>query len=251
MGTLNGKVALVTGASRGIGRAVAERLASEGAAVVVNCSRDVDEAERVAAGIRAAGGEAEVVQADLARVADIRRLMDTAAQRFGRLDIVVANAGACTFKPFIEITEDEFDHLFAVNARGAFFCIQEALRHLGEGGRIVCISTIGTVLNGAGGAAYFGSKAAIEQFCRTAAREVAGRGITVNVVSPGFVDTSMLRDMLAVSPAGTGDDILGMTPLGRFGAPADIAGAVAWLAGPDAGWVTRQNVAVDGGIVAR
>ncbi len=248
---LHGKVALVTGASRGIGRAIALRLAADGARVVVNYAKDAESAAATVAAIASADGEALAVQADIASCTDIRRLFHTAMAHFGQLDILVANAGHAVLKPLLEITEEDFDATYAVNARGTFFCMQEALRHLGEGGRIVCISTIGTLLNLPGGACYFGSKAAVEQFCRVAAREVAARGITINTVSPGFIDTDMLRAVLAEGEPDAVATLLAMTPLARLGEGRDIAGAVSFLVGPDGAWMTRQNLAVDGGIVSR
>lgn len=248
---LQGKVALITGASRGIGRAIARRLAADGAQVVVNYLSDAAAAAASVADVVAAGGQALAVQADIAKREDILRLFSTTVQHYGRLDIVVANAGHAVFKPLLEITEQDFDTTYAVNARGTFFCLQEALRHLGDGGRIVCISTIGTVLNLPGGACYFGAKAAVEQFCRVAAREVAARGITINAVSPGFIDTDMLRDTLDTADSAAAENLIAMTPLARLGAGCDIAGVVSFLVGPDGGWMTRQNLAVDGGIVGR
>jgi 3-oxoacyl-[acyl-carrier protein] reductase len=251
MPSLDNKVALVTGASRGIGRAIAHRLASDGARVVVNYARDAAAAAASVEDIVAAGGQAIAVQADIARRDDIRRLFAAAVRQFGRLDIFVANAGHAVFKPLADITEDDFDRTYAVNARGTFFCLQEALQHLGEGGRIVCISTIGTLLNLPGGACYFGAKAAVEQFCRVAAREVAARGITINAVSPGFIDTDMLREVLSGEADDGAQALIAMTPLARLGAGRDIAGAVSFLVGPDGAWMTRQNLAVDGGIISR
>ncbi len=248
---LHGKVALITGASRGIGRACALRLAADGASVIVNYARDADAAAATVNTIIAAGGQALAVQADIALRDDISRLFQAGVEHFGRLDILVANAGHAVFKPLTEITEQDFDATYAVNARGTFFCLQEALRYMGEGGRIVCISTIGTLLNLPGGACYFGSKAAVEQFCRVAAREVAARGITINTVSPGFIETDMLRAVLADGDADAAAALIAMTPLARLGAGSDIAGAVSFLVGPDGAWMTRQNLAVDGGIVSR
>jgi 3-oxoacyl-[acyl-carrier protein] reductase len=248
---LHGKVALVTGASRGIGRAIALRLAADGARVVVNYIKDDEAAAATVCAIAAAGGQALAVQADIASCADIRRLFQSAVDYFGELHILIANAGHAVFKPLCEISEAEFDATYAVNARGTFFCMQEALRHLGAGGRIVCISTIGTVLNLEGGACYFGSKAAVEQFCRVAAREVAARGITINTVSPGLIETDMLRAVLADGATDAKAGLVGMTPLARLGAGQDIAGVVSFLVGPDSAWMTRQNLAVDGGIVSR
>ena len=248
MNRLDGKVAVVTGASRGIGRETALQLAREGATVVVNYAMSADEATKVVNLIEAAGGRAVAIQADIGKVADIQRFFCEANERLGRLDIVVANAGVSSFKPLADITEAEFDRMFAVNAKGTFFCLQEALRYLVDGGRIICVSTIGTVLNVPGGTCYFGSKAAIEQFCRTLAKEIAPRGITVNVVSPGFTETQML---LATMDADTHAALVAMTPLNRLGAPQEIAEVISFLASDAARWVNRQNIAVDGGIISR
>ena len=251
MTNLHGKVAVVTGASRGIGRAIALRLAQDGARVVVNYAHNHGAARDTVDAITEAGGQALAVQADIASRAAIRHLFDTALSHYGRLDILVANAGYAVFKPLADISEEDFDATYGVNARGTFFCMQEALRHLGDGGRIVCISTIGTLLNMPGGACYFGAKAAVEQFCRVAAREVAARGITINAVSPGFTDTDMLRATLAEGEPDAAAQLINMTPLARLGEGRDIAAVVAFLVGPDAAWMTRQNLAVDGGIVSR
>jgi 3-oxoacyl-[acyl-carrier protein] reductase len=251
MTDLQGKVAVVTGASRGIGRAIALRLAADGAAVVVNYAQNHAAAQATVQDISASGGQALAVQADIASHAAIRQLFDTTLGHYGRLDILVANAGYAVFKPLADISEDDFDMTYAVNARGTFFCMQEALRHMADSGRIVCISTIGTLLNMSGGACYFGAKAAVEQFCRVAAREVAARGITINTVSPGFTDTEMLRATLPTGEPDAATQLIDMTPLGRLGEGRDIAAVVAFLVGPDAAWMTRQNLAVDGGIVSR
>lgn len=246
---LIGKVAVVTGASRGIGRAAAERLAREGVSVVVNYAASAGEANAVVAAIEAhGGGKAIAIQADVANLEDIRRLFRETVARLGRLDILIANAGYSCFKPMEEITEEDFDRTYALNAKGTYFCLQEALRHMADGGRIVCVSTIGTVLNLPGGTCYFGSKAAVEQFSRTLAKEVASRGITVNVVSPGFTETAML---LANMGSDARRELIEMTPLRRLGQPEDIAEVIAFLVGEPARWVTRQNVAADGGIISR
>ena len=246
--TLKGKVAVVTGASRGIGRATAECLARDGAAVVVNYATSTDEANAVVEGIAAQGGRAVAVQADIAKLDDIRRLFRETMSRLERLDIFVANAGYSCFKPMADITEEDFDRTYALNTKGTFFCLQEALRHMADGGRIVCVSTIGTVLNMPGGTCYFGSKAAVEQFCRTLAKEVAPRGITVNTVSPGFIETQML---LANMDEGARRDVIDMTPLQRLGQPEEIAEVIAFLVSERGRWVTRQNIATDGGIISR
>ncbi|MBX9609444.1 MAG: SDR family oxidoreductase [Gammaproteobacteria bacterium] len=249
MPTLENKVALVTGGARGIGRAIAERLAADGAKVVLGYRQDAAAAAATVAAIEAHGGQALAVRADVALREDRERLFQATLAAFARLDIFVANAGHAVFGPLAEFSEADFDRSFAVNARGTFFCLQAALRTMAPGGRIVCVSTIGTLANMAGGACYFGTKAAVEQFCRVAAREAAPRGITVNLVSPGFTDTDMLREV--VDDPAAREALAAETPLARLGTPGDIAGVVAFLVGPDAGWMTRQNLAVDGGRVAR
>ena len=248
MNTLKGKVAVITGASRGIGRATAERLAQDGATVVINYATSAEEANTVVKGIETQGGKALAVQADVAKLEDIRRLFRETIRHLNRLDILVANAGYSCFKPLEEITEEDFDRTYTLNAKGTYFCLQEALRHMADGGRIVCVSTIGTVLNVPGGTCYFGSKAAVEQFCRTLAKEVAPRGITVNVVSPGFTETQMLFANMTPDAC---RDLIGMTPLHRLGQPEEIAEVMAFLVSEQGRWVTRQNIAADGGIISR
>ncbi|MEQ8662849.1 MAG: SDR family oxidoreductase [Gammaproteobacteria bacterium] len=243
-------MALVTGASRGIGRAIAARLARSGAAVVVNYAHDECAAADLVTDIAGAGGNAIAVRADVANDVDVADLFDAAQARYGQLDIVVVNAGYAYFAPLAETPPEEFDRMFAVNARGAFLCLRQAARQVGDGGRIVCVSTIGTILNGPGGACYFASKAAIEQFCRVLAHELGPREITVNVVSPGFTDTDMLAATGGKEPA-TAAWIQGLTPLRRLGRPEEIADVVHFLVGAEGAWINRQNLAVDGGIVSR
>ncbi len=242
------KIALVTGASRGIGRSVAIKLAHAGMTVAVNYAESAEEAQAVVQEIRDNGGSARAFQADIADLSQIRRMCEEIHAAFGNLDVLIANAGYCIFKPLIDLSEEEFDRMFAVNAKGTFFVLQQALRRFNDDGCIVCVSTIGTCLNLPGGAGYFGSKAAVEQFCRTLAREVAPRNITVNVVSPGFTDTQMLRGSLSAEDAA---NLIAMTPLQRLGVPNDVADAIAFLASGRARWITRQNIAVDGGIISR
>lgn len=247
---LTGKVAIVTGASRGIGRATAFELAGAGATVVVNYACNRAAADATAAAISAAGGNAELCQADITDAAECTRLFDSTIGRHGRVDILIANAGYAAFAPLAEMTIDEFDRVFAVNTRGSFLCLQQAARHLADNGRIVCLSTIGTILNPADGSAYFGSKAAVEQFCRVLAHEVAPRGITVNAVSPGFTDTDMLGATGGREPAAA-RRIRDLTPLARLGQPRDVARVIGFLVGPQGGWINRQNLAADGGIISR
>ncbi|MGJ5814684.1 SDR family oxidoreductase [Paludibaculum fermentans] len=235
--SLLGKTAIVTGASRGIGRAIASSLASAGARVVINYTRSAADAESLAA---ETGGLA--VQADVSVVADIRRLFDTAESTLGPVDFLINNAGVANFQPVAPSTEEQFDQVFSVNARGTYFCCREAALRLRNGGRIVSISTGATVSSPAGGAIYCGSKAAIEQFTRVLARELGPRGITVNTVSPGFTDTDMLNQFPPLVAMAAG-----MSPLGRVGQPADVAEVVAWLCSEEARWITGQNVQAGGG----
>src|SRR6266540_3200638 len=194
MAPLAGKVAIVTGASNGIGRAITERLAQDGATVVVNYGKSADKAKAVVAGIVSRGGNAVAIQADMSKVSDARRLVRETVQRFGRLDILVNNTSMFMYKPLVETTEEEFDRMFALNAKGPYFALQEAAKVIEEGGRIVNISTDGTHMGFSGATAYLGSKGALEQFTKGLAHELAPRGVTVNTVSPGFTETAMLPD---------------------------------------------------------
>lgn len=242
MNRLTGKTAIVTGASRGIGRAIAERLALEGARVVVNYARNAQEAAKVVDGIRESGGIAEAVQADLASLDAIPALFDRGHELFGPLDMLVNNAGVAAFRPLAEVTLEDFEAIFNVNTRGALFCLKEAARRIRDGGRIVNISTGATLEGPPGSAVYSGSKAALELFGKVLARELAPRGVTVNTVSPGFTDTDML------AAAGFADAAPTMTPLGRLGQPGDIADVVCFLCGDDARWITGQNIQAGGGL---
>ncbi|MBI4003260.1 MAG: glucose 1-dehydrogenase [Nitrospira defluvii] len=242
MGSLTGKIAIVTGASSGIGRAIAERLAQEGAAVVVNYHVNAEKARTVADGIQAKGGTALVIQADMRRVAEAQRLVQETMQQFHRLDILVNNAGRFLPRPLVETTEAEFDTIIALNAKGPYFAMQAAAKVLSDGGRIVNISTALTHLNFPGATAHLGSKAALEQYGKGLAQELAPRGITVNTVLPGFTDTGVLtkpyRDMG-----------IQMSPMKRLGLPTDIADVVAFLVSEQARWLTGQTIHAGGGIV--
>ena len=238
---LEGKSALVTGSSRGIGRAIAERLAADGAAVVINYARNKQPAQAVVNSIRAGGGKAIAIQADLAKPAEVRRLFSEAADAMGRLDIVVANAGVYIMKPLIENTEADYDYVFDTNTKGVFFTLQEAAHRVGDGGRIVVISTGGTKMHFANGSLYLGSKGAIEQFARSLSVELGPRNITVNVLSPGFTDTDMLPEQYREYGAS-------LSPFKRVGAPEDVADVAAFLASDQARWITGQNVQAGGGV---
>ena len=194
MGSLSGKVATVTGASNGIGRAIAERLAEDSAIVVVNYNQSDEKAKQAVTDIQAKGGKAVAVQADMSQVADARRLVIETVKQFGRLDILVNNAGRFMPKPLLETTEADFDQVIALNAKGPYFAMQEAANVFKEGGRVVNISTDRTHLSFPGATAYLGSKGALEQYTKGLAQELAPRGITVNTVSPGFTETGMMTD---------------------------------------------------------
>ena len=243
MGALNGKVAVVTGASRGIGRGIAERLAHDGASIVVNYAKNADEGKKVVSGIEKRGGKAILVQADISKVAHVRGLFQKALSTFGRVDILVNNAGIFTYKPLADTTEEEYDQLFAINAKGPFFALQEAIKHVTDGGRIVSISTGGTQLAFPGISAYAGTKAALEAFTKVAAKELGSRRITVNTVSAGYTATDMLSD--------PGFQKMGAeaSPLKRLGTPKDIADVVAFLVSDEGGWITGGTIQAGGGVV--
>ncbi len=242
-GPLTGKCAMVTGASRGIGRAIALRLAQMGAQVAVNYARSEAAARQVVLEIEQSGGAAGLLQADLAETAQIGPMFDAFERNFGPLDILVNNAGIAIFKPVAETSLEDFQSTFDLNTRGAFLCLRESARRMRDGGRIVNISTGATVGGTAGGAIYCGSKAALEQFTRALARELAPRAITVNTVSPGFTETEMLAQF-----PGLVESAPKLTPLGRVGQPADIANVVGFLCSPEGAWLTGQNLQASGGL---
>jgi 3-oxoacyl-[acyl-carrier protein] reductase len=239
-----GRTAIVTGGSRGIGRAVVERLVSEGIAVVFSYADDDRSAEATLDRVRGLGGTAYAHRCDLRRLADIGALFDEAQARFGTVDIVVHNAGVAAKIDLLDVTEEAYDRAMAINAKGAFFTIQQAGRRMADGGRIVTISSAFTRLAATGWSVYVGAKGAIEQFTRVAALELAARGITANSLSPGFTDTDMLRTANSTEVL---DYVVTRTALGRLGRPEDIAATVAFLVSPDSGWITGQNIAVTGG----
>jgi 3-oxoacyl-[acyl-carrier protein] reductase len=244
MGSLTEKIAIVTGASAGIGRAIAERLAQEGATVVLNYGKSADKAKQVVAGIESKGGKAVAIQADMSKIADVRRLIRETVQRFGRLDILVNNAGMFLPKPLVETTEEEYDQIFALNAKGPYFAMQETAKVIEAGGRIVNISTDGTHLGLTGLTAYLGTKGALEQFTKGLAHELASKGVTVNTVSPGFTDTAMMPADPAFRQ--TGEQA---SPLKRLGTPKDIADIVAFVVSDQGRWLTGQNIHAGGGVV--
>jgi 3-oxoacyl-[acyl-carrier protein] reductase len=239
MGQLEGRNAIVTGGSRGIGRAIVRRFVAEGAVVLFTYRVDKVAAYEVAE-VRAIP-----MQVDLAEPADVDRLYAVADNNFDGLDIVVNNAAVSGTALIVDVTDEDYDHAMAVNAKATFRSIQHAARRLRDGGRIINISTPNTRIASRGNAVYSASKAAVEQFSVIAARELGGRGITVNVVTPGATDTDMLR--ANNTPQGL-EVMRTMSPLGRLGTPDEVAAVVAFLAGPDGGWITGQNINASGGV---
>ena len=244
MGTLDGEVAIVTGASRGIGAAVAERLARDGLTVVVNYVQNSGQAKEVVEAVEASGSQAVAVQSDIGRMEDVRRLFHIAEERFGGVDVVINNASVSVFKPHAEVSEEEFDRVFGVIARGTFFALQEAANRLRDGGRIVNISSGGTVTGGPGAGLYLGAKAAVEQFGLALAKELGPRGIRVNAVLPGLTDTDGM-----IMPPEAVEQAVNRTPMGRLGQPEDVADVVAFLVGEDGRWMTGQLVRAGGGLM--
>ena len=244
MSSLTGKVAIVTGASSGIGRAIAERLANDGATAVVNYGKSADQAKQVVAGIEANGGKAIAVQGDMSKAAAARRLVKDTVKTLGRLDILVNNAGMFMYKPLAEATEEEFDRMFALNARGPYFALGEAASLIAAGGRIVSISTDGTDIGFGGATAYLGSKGALEQFTKGLAHELASKGVTVKTVSPGYTDTAMMPTDPTFRQIGEQ-----ASPLKRLGTPEDIADVVSVVVSEEARWLTGQNIHAGGGVV--
>lgn len=240
--TLEGKAALVTGGSRGIGRAIVERLAADGATLVINYARNKTQAQELVNSITAGGGKATAILADVSKPAEVQRLFKEAEIAVGQLDIVVANAGVHIARPLIENSEAEYDHIFDINTKGVFFTLQEAARRLRDGGRIVVVSTAGTKMHFANMSLYLGSKGAVEQFARSLALELGPRHVTVNVLSPGFTDTDMLPDQYREYGAS-------LSPFHRIGTPQDVADVSAFLASDASRWVTGQNIQAGGGVV--
>ena len=247
MGGLEGKTALVTGASRGIGRAVALRLAADGANVVINYNTRADAAEGVARLVRDAGAEASVVQADVAQPADVERLVQTALEAFKRIDILVNNAGITRDTLIMRMSEDDWDTVIDTNLKSTFLVTRATLRPMlrQRGGRIVNITSISGVMGNAGQANYSASKAGMIGLTRSTAREVASRSITCNAVAAGVIDTEIWRGVPEAAIA----SLLQMVPAGRKGTPEDVAEAVTFLAGDGAAYITGQVLNVDGGLV--
>jgi 3-oxoacyl-[acyl-carrier protein] reductase len=243
--SLNGKIAVVTGASRGIGRGIAQRLAKEGAQIVVHYKGNEDAARDTVQEIEDAGGTATAMQADIADITEIRRMFAEIEARFKTIDILVNNAGWAEFQLLDEVDEDNFDAIFDLNVRGLFFATQEAARIMNPRGRVINISSGITRANSDSGSVYAGSKAAVEAFTRCWSADLGLRGITVNTVSPGMVATELL---LSSIPRETLETFAQSSPFKRIGAPEDIADVVAFLCTEDARWITANNILANGGV---
>ena len=244
MASLAGKVAVVTGASRGIGRAIALRLSQEGASVVVNYAKGSQQAQDVVSAIESAGGTALAVPADVSKTAEIRDLFDRTLETYSQVDILVNNAGVILYKPVAEVTEAEFDNLFGINVKGTFFACQEAAKRMADGGRIVNFSSSTTAMLLPTYGAYVATKGAVEQLTRSLAKELGDRQITVNVISPGATDTELFT--VGKTPEQI-QKFTQMTALGRLGKVEDIADVTAFLCSEKARWITGQNIRVNGG----
>jgi 3-oxoacyl-[acyl-carrier protein] reductase len=240
------KVAVVTGSSRGIGRAIALRLAAQGAKLVINYRGNKTAAEEVVEQIRADGGEAIAVQADVSQFDQAQALIDQAKAAFGRVDILVNNAGTTRDTLVVRMSEADWDVVLDTNLKGTFNCIKAVTRQMmrQKYGRIVNIGSVAGIAGNAGQANYAAAKAGIIGLSKTIARELGSRGITCNVVAPGFVATDLTADL----PAKLIGEAIERTPLGRTGTAEDMAAAVAFLASDDASYITGQVLAVDGGL---
>ena len=252
-GNLKGKTALVTGGSRGIGAAVVRRLAEQGAAVSINYRTRAEAAEAIAAEITAAGGTAIVVQGDVSVPEDVRRIVDESADRLGGLDILVSNAGIEHFGPLESLTPEEFDRIYHTNVRGQLLATQHAVRHMGEGGRIVLTSSVSASRSFKHHTLYASSKAAVEAMVLNLAPELGPRGITINAIAPGGTATDMSASAGPHYFAGQENvdvaaEVKTLVPLGRMAQPAEIAAAIAFLVSEDASYVTGRTFAVDGGM---
>jgi 3-oxoacyl-[acyl-carrier protein] reductase len=243
---LSGKVAVVTGGSRGIGRATTQALASRGASVVFSYVSGEDAARETAELVQKAGGKAEAVRCDVSNFAEAEGFVEAAAKRLGRLDILVANAGISIDGLLLRVKEEDLDKTFAVNVKGAIACAKAALKPMmrAKSGRIVFVSSVVGEMGNAGQVAYSASKGALLGVTKSLAREYASRGITVNAVTPGFVETDMTRALSEDQRKA----MLSVVPLGRVASAMEIAASIAYLASDEAGYITGQALRINGGM---
>ncbi|WP_448091553.1 SDR family oxidoreductase [Pseudomonas lini] len=246
MTTPTSKVAIVTGASRGIGAVIARQLASEGFAVAINYASSATEASKRVVELRQAGHQAIAVKADVANADDVRRLFDETEAHLGKVDVLINNAGILNVMPLAQHTDELFDQTFNIHARGTFNTLREAATRLNSGGRIINFSSSTVGLNLPGYAVYIASKAAVESLTQVFAKEMRGRNITVNAVAPGPVATELF--LLGKSEEQI-QNFAKMPPLERLGHPEDVARVVSFLVGPDSAWVNGQILRVNGGLV--
>ncbi len=242
----SGKVAVVTGSSRGIGAATAKRLARDGYAVTVNCEKNRDLAAAVVRDIEAAGGRAIWVQADVSDPAAVRRLFDENERAFGGVDVVISNAGIMRLAPFSAMSDDDFNRMLDVNQKGSFLVLREAAKRVRDGGRIIALSSSITQLRSPTYGPYAATKCAQEMFANVLAKELEGRQISVNAMAPGLVNTTLFTD------GKTPQQIAGFaqrTPHKRLGEPSDIANVISAMCSADGGWINGQVVFANGGVV--
>lgn len=244
--TTQPRVAIITGSSRGIGAAIAERLARDGLAVVVNYAGSADLADQLVARIKAAGGQAVAARADVSDSAAVTGLFDAAEAAFGGVDVLVNNAGIMKLAPLAEADDALFERHVAINLKGVFLGLREAARRMRPGGRIVNFSSSVVGLYQPTYGVYAATKAGVEAMSHIAAKELGPKGITVNAVAPGPVSTPLFLDGKTDEQVG---QVTRMIPLGRLGEPGDIASVISFLVGPDGGWVSGQVIRVNGGVV--
>jgi 3-oxoacyl-[acyl-carrier protein] reductase len=242
----NGKTAIVTGASRGIGAAIAQRLAADGFAVVINYAASAAPAEELAGQIVGQGGKAIAIAADIADAAAVAAMFEATVQQFGGVDVLVNNAGVMDLAPIAQMDDATFDRMVAINFKGTFNTLREATKHLRDGGRIINTSSSVTRLRQPGYGPYAATKAAVEAMTAVMAKEMRGRHITVNAIAPGPTATELF---LKGKPEQLVETIANMAPLERLGQPDDIAAAVAMLAGTDGAWINGQTIFVNGGVI--
>jgi 3-oxoacyl-[acyl-carrier protein] reductase len=246
MSKLSGKVAIVTGASKGIGAAIAKSLAAEGASVVVNYASSKEGADTVVAAITKAGGKAVAVHGDVSKAADAKGIVDAAIKHYGKLDVLINNSGVYGFSAIDELTEEEFHRQFNINVLGLLLVTQAASKHLGEGGSIINIGSVVSRITPPGSAIYTGTKGAVDAITGVLSRELGPRKIRVNALNPGMIETEGTHTAGFIG-SDFANDAVAQTPLGRLGQPDDIASIAVFLASDDSAWLTGEQLLAGGG----